>query len=300
MGTATRQGIMLACQADAKNLSNLGRRVFLQPKLNGERCRTVWQDGPQPILLSSYCNSYENIQHINDEVARLNKEYFKLTGFKDLPLDGELYRHGMTWSQIRSIASRSVNEHSESAALQYHIFDLRLTDMPQHERFDLLNALFKDFSSDVIVQVKTLDIDSKEVFVHCESICANGYEGVIVRDHHAVYVPERTRTLLKYKPTEEDTYKIVDIREALEGGTRKGKGMVGAFYVCSDDNVKFKVSAGRMNHKERIRIWAIRQQVFESGQLLLVRHEKLRTINGVPLGCVGLSLVDATYEEKAK
>lgn len=276
-----REGVMLAYPVDDGRISRLGEKFFAQPKLNGERCRVEWFHG-EPVLISSYGNVYAGLEHIQDDIRRLAKS----TG--QCRFDGELYRHGWTWSQIRSVASRKVNAHASATELQYHIFDIQNPEQSQVSRsLNLLNHWRDDITS--LRRVETIVASKDDWTEICQRFIDDGYEGIILRDVMAPYYFKRNVCLLKYKPTESDEYIIDEVLEAIsqEG---EAKGMVGAFLVHGDDGEVFKVGAGKMKHPERVALWQKRQKL--TGLLLHVKHEKLRTVNSIPIAAVALNIVN--------
>jgi hypothetical protein len=66
--------------------------------------------------------------------------------------------------------------------------------------------------------------------------------------------------------------------------------MVGAFVVAGDDGTVFSVGAGKLNHSERERLWKNREGLI--GKNLLVKHEMLKTKNGIPLCCVAVEVIE--------
>lgn len=276
-----REGVMLAYPVDEGRITRLGEKIFVQPKLNGERCRVEWFHD-EPVLISSYGNVYHGLEHIQRDIMLLAQR----TG--QCAFDGELYVHGWTWSQIRSVASRKVNAHAEAEQLQYHIFDIQNPDKSQADR--MLNLLYhwRD-DTPALRRVETYVIQREEWTTACQKFIDDGYEGVILRSITAPYYYKRNVCLLKYKPTESDHYTIVEVLEAIsqEG---EPKNMVGAFLVKGDDEAVFKVGAGKMRHNERKALWQKRQKL--TGLLLHVKHEKLRTVNSVPIAAVALAVVE--------
>ncbi len=115
-----------------------------------------------------------------------------------------------------------------------------------------------------------------------------GYEGVVLRKIDSPWIAKRSVSLLKFKPTEEDEYLILEVQEAIsqEG---EHKGMVGSFTVTSDTHEQtFNVGAGRLSHEERIAIWERRRSVI--GKYLITKHEKGRTSGDIPLCTVAIKI----------
>ena len=274
-----RTGIMLAHPATERRVSQLGNRFFIQPKLNGERCWVEWFNRETPMLISSYGNEF-NLPHITAALIQQN-----LQGIR---LDGELYIHGEPFETIHSIASASRKElHPRSEEMQFHIFDFKMP-RPQHERLIYLyNRSFRP------------PLHFVETKLHLEGSWENhlpqyidaGYEGIILRGYSFEYTEKRTPFLLKFKPTEKDHYRILDVVEG-EGWCQ---GMLGSFIVTGDDNTRFSVGSGKLLTKaNRKHLWEIRHTL--TGKLLEVKHERLTTNTGIPKCAVALAVIDPKGE----
>lgn len=269
-----RTGIMLAHPASDRRVQQLGERFFIQPKLNGERCWVEWFNRETPMLISSYGNEF-TLPHITAALIQQN-----LQGIR---LDGELYIHGEPFETIHSIASASRKEvHPRWEEMQYHIFDFKMP-RPQYERLIFLfNKTFRPPLHFVDTQL-LVGGDWKEPLL---SYVEDGYEGIILRGYSAEYTEKRTPFLLKYKPTEKDHYRILDVIEG-EGWC---VGMLGAFIVTGDDGTPFRVGSGKLLTKSaRKALWEMREKL--PGMILEVKHEAITTTKGIPKCAVALSVV---------
>ena len=202
-----REGVMLAYPVDDGRIARLGEKFFVQPKLNGERCRVEWFHG-EPVLMSSYANVIKGLGHIEAAI----KDLAKKTG--QCKFDGELYVHGMTWSQIVSITGRTVNEHPDAWKMEYHIFDIQSEDRTQLDRSLMLlkyvPPLTGKCGESPLRFVPTFACAQDEWGLYAQQFVNDGYEGIILRSLMAPYHYKRNVCLLKYKPTESDDYEIVE------------------------------------------------------------------------------------------
>ena len=98
---------------------------------------------------------------------------------------------------------------------------------------------------------------------------AEGYEGLMIKPDHEGYKCKRSHAWLKVKPFIEVTLKVV----ALEEGTGKNEGMLGALVVEGEDDGKFfhvNVGSG-LSDDMRKDVWAAQDKVV--GQLVEVRAD---------------------------
>jgi ATP-dependent DNA ligase len=272
MSRPVRKDIMLAYPLDPGRVQRLGAVFALQPKFKGERCRIEWFHS-EPIPLSSYGNEFKFINHITEALQE----------FKDFPFDGELYKHGWSQGRINSAANRKVKENPDSKQLEYHIYDLQFPSVVQRDRLQALTEIKKLFPKDKDFPLKISPCweATKDTWLaHASHLVDKGYEGVILRNLDAFYVCKKTVGMIKFKPTEVDTYIITDVLEAVskEG---KGKNTLGAFFVRSrDETVSFKVGAGKIKHAERKVLWEKRELLIS--RTLEVKHELTKTEKGIP------------------
>ncbi len=275
-----REGIMLCYPISERRIERLGHDTYcVQPKLNGDRARTVWF-AELPYLVSSYGLEIKHVPHINEAIRDQIPPGIKL--------DGELYVHGMRLEDIHSIVSRKVNKHNDSIVIQYHVFDIQDESMIQLERslklreLDLKPPLFMVPTDTVRGTMDKLS----DAMVHWVN---EGYEGSITRTWTNRYVEKRSIEVMKWKPKEEDAYRIIGVKEG-EGWAR---GMLGAFLVAGDDGTPFYVGTGALLTKaERQRLWKHKDSL--PGKLLLVRHEPMQTVKGIPKCATAHKLIEDT------
>ncbi len=278
-----RQGVMLAVPADEKKIKNLGESFFFQPKLNGERGLTEVFEG-HPVVVSSYANSFEFLDNIKNGI----KDAWKATGMK-IPFDGEIYKHGWSRERIDSALRRTVNYNPDVEKLEYHIFDVKLP-IPQEDRLLLLDITFEKLGPhSTLKKVSTYNGTQENWMQMADIFLQMGFEGGMFRNKtYPTYEARRlVRQMLKYKPSEIDEYKIVDILEAVSQHGNK-LGMVGAFVVQGDDGVQFKVGAGKLSHRERKIIWNERNQAI--GKTLVTKQGKILTTEGIPTCAVAVTI----------
>lgn len=282
---AKRKGIMLAYPWTDKRQGRLPETILVQPKLRGIRCRVEWFKN-NPILLSSSAKILEGLDHIKTVLAYL-PEHLQFN------FDGEIYKHGWSQERINSSALRKVNlDNPNTKNLQYHIFDLN-EEGQQVGRLNGITAAIKHLivntscQREILVPVKTSTLNKSDIFNATSWYVDKGYEGIIIRYPNNVYVEKRSTSVIKLKPTETDEYIIVGLENAIDkNGTPKN--MVGAFQVKDADGNVFKVGAGKLTHKQRIKYWVDWELLI--GETLIVKHELLRTKNNIPVCAVALEI----------
>lgn len=279
----TREGVMLAYPVDEGRIARLGPNFFVQPKIKGERCRVEWFRD-EPVLLSSYANEFQFLEHIKDPIKKLGIAYGRV------PFDGEIYKHGWSQEQIRSAVGRTVNYNPEAIQLEYYIFDVADDRYDQVQRFWILDELSNKalFARPLhFVKPALADFDTWRIAV--QVYLDDGYEGIILRSMTAKYTPKRSVAMLKYKPTELDDYKIVAIKEAIDKDGY-AKDTLGSFLVSDKDDNVFYVGAGKLTWPERDQLWEKKDSLI--GRTLVVKHEPIHTDRGVPICAVAVEVKD--------
>lgn len=279
----TREGVMLAYPVDEGRIARLGPNFFVQPKIKGERCRVEWFRD-EPVLLSSYANEFQFLEHIKDPIKKLGIAYGRV------PFDGEIYKHGWSQEQIRSAVGRTVNYNPEAIQLEYYIFDVADDRYDQVQRFWILDELSNKalFARPLhFVKPALADFDTWRIAV--QVYLDDGYEGIILRSMTAKYTPKRSVAMLKYKPTELDDYRIVAIKEAIDKDGY-AKDTLGSFLVSDKDDNVFYVGAGKLTWPERDQLWEKKDSLI--GRTLVVKHEPIHTDRGVPICAVAVEVKD--------
>lgn len=255
------KSLMLAQPLTSQNLPRLGEVVAMQPKLNGERCRAVWDScRGRHVLYSSY----------GKEFKFLDLEQFLP---EKVDYDGELYVHGWTREKVHSVVSRKTNPHPQRREIQFHVFDVFL-DMPFRERVKFVERCQ--------VKVKTVLVNNNEVEVLkvLEEFLQMGYEGAIVRDLRLPYTPGRTAAMIKIKPDKIDRYEIVGFQEEI-GIDGFAKNSLGSLTVTDKNRNVFSVGTGKaLTAESRKRLWEKRKELI--GRIAVVKQSLITTNTGLP------------------
>jgi len=144
------------------------------------------------------------------------------------PLDGELILPTEAWSFQDTVRACKRFDFDLSPNLHYWIFDLADPDTPFYRRWDTANQLVAALGHPMIHIVEMVPINSADELPRWHDYFAGqGYEGLILRDPHALYKPgDRVVGLQKYKTFLDAEFRVVDVLEA------DGNFAGAAIYVC--------------------------------------------------------------------
>lgn len=261
------KGIMKAYPFEEKRLLKWEPPYIVQPKYDGVRCRAVSTMTAGYLLLSSEENIIYSVPHINMIFQNLG-----LTA----EFDGELYRHGMSFEDIFSITSRTVNLSSDYEQIKFHLFDV-VNDQPQIKRTLMIENL-KGLSTHLVVAPFWLCETLDDVMRAYDELVNLGYEGIIVRNKYNIYERKRSTMVMKFKPKKEDRYEIVGVQEELsiEGVP---KDSLGALVCKSGDGNTFSVGTG-FTRDERVFLWENKHTLV--GKYADVKYQHVTSGRGVP------------------
>jgi len=259
---------------DFKRLEKWPKPWIVQPKLDGDRCRAVFDLEGKVTLYSSESKVKVCVPHIVKELEE--------SGLKDLEFDGELYIHGWKFESIREITGRTINLHPDYLKMQFHIFDL-VSEQTQLTRRDRLLTFYSNtaFAVSSWFAFSTEDLER----ILTEQL-KEGYEGVVVRNPNGLYKRKRSTDIMKWKPTQEDTYLIVGYEEeiSIHGDPKDSLGAL----ICSRDAELFNVGTG-FTREQRQQLWKTKEDL--KGKLVKIRYKQLTRYN-IPREPVFLEIVD--------
>jgi len=254
---------------EEKRLAKWTPPYIVQPKLDGIRCRAIRLEDGEFLLLSSEESIIMSVPHIN----RMLSDRIKAP----IELDGELYCHGLSFEQITSITSRTVNISDDHTKIKYHIFDIVDKSLPQIRRLVLLDQL-KGLSSWLEVTSNYVCGSLEDILKAYDSIIEHGYEGIIVRHCDAPYECRRSPWVMKFKPKQEDNYEIIGaIEEISKDGNPKDS--LGSLVLRSGDGNTFNCGTG-FSAEQRRELWDIRGIL--PGNVARIKYQHITTGNKVP------------------
>jgi len=271
------KGIMKCYPFEEKRLAKWQPPYIVQPKYDGVRCRAVPLENGEYILLSSEENVIFSVPHINEELKSLSP---------GPELDGELYRHELSFEEILSITSRTVNLHYEHKLIKFHVFDV-IDDQPQHSRIATILGIRKFKFKHIEVSPFWLCDNLSDVKRTYDNVLSQGYEGIIIRNVNTFYERKRSTWVMKFKPKRKDTYEITGWNEEVSiNGVPKGR--LGSIICASEDGTTFSVSAG-LDDDDRERLWRDRESL--PGKSVIVHYQHL-TNKKIPKGTFNLEVVE--------
>lgn len=278
----SRKGIQLAYPYEEKRFHAWGNKAFIQPKLDGDRLRAIFDAEGRVSLVSSEENERVFFPKIIEALEAL--------GLKSIELDGEAYIHGLSHEQIHGICSRSVNQHPDADTMRFHVFDLIHERVPQDVRLRARDKVLSENKSPYIIPVETHLIDSLEdVYRFQDEFLQDEYEGFILRHPNALYLRRRSIYMMKFKPKKKDTYLIVGFVE----GEGKYVGMLGALQCESNDGsgTPFQVGTG-FSDDQRRELW--KQRFTLQGRWCEVKYQNITSAGHVPRHPVFVSILEAS------
>jgi hypothetical protein len=159
--------------------------ISAEPKFDGIRAYSKPDlNSPNGIALKSRNHKdFPWSNHVRTQLASF---------FRYLPqgsiLDGELYNHQLTFSQISSAVRRAGKMSPDNPLLKYYIFDIFENDhLVFEDRYNLLVTAYNQFVSDgndassLVIVPMTMVFSDEEVKLAEVTFSSQGFEGVILR-----------------------------------------------------------------------------------------------------------------------
>ena len=274
----SRRGIMLCYPFEEKRLAKWKPPYIVQPKYDGERCRAIPLGSGKYMLLSSQENPFFSVPHIIEDLSKLNS---------NIELDGELYCHGMSFEDIHSRVSRTVNLHPDYGCIKFHIFDC-VDECPQLLRLHSLTKIIPQEWKSLVRAPFYICNSFEDVIKTYDLLLNKGYEGIIVRHLEAPYIRKRSIYLMKFKPKKEDIYDIIGYKEEIDkDGNPKYR--LGSLLCIGDDATIFSVGSG-LSRDDRQILWSSRETL--KGKKVKVQYQHLTSGKKVPRFPVFLEVIE--------
>ena len=261
-------GCMLAHDG-AKHPKKIAGECFIEYKYDGVRVIAIVQNG-DATLYSRNGKLLENFPHINEALSR--------SEFEGLVFDGEVMSED--FQALMKQVHRKEGAQTEDSYLA--VFDMltleefnaggtSMNAIARRDRIEKLSGLFNyriQLVEATLMNLDTEDGQSKFQAMNKEAL-DKGYEGLMIKPIKEGYKCKRSHAWLKVKPFIEVTLSVV----ALEEGTGKNEGLLGALVVEVEDDGKFfhlNVGSG-LTDENREQIWANKDSVI--GQLVEIRAD---------------------------
>lgn len=232
--------------------------AYAQPKLDGFRGIAIKNINIE--ILSRNGIPYPHLEKIKNSLKTFP---LLVDGYQ---LDGELYLHGLTLGELRSILGRKKLDTPEILALEkkikYCIFDFYGKDISFEKRLDMLKNAFHSWKSNNVILVETKLVNSLDGVGKLRNKYIDiGYEGIIVRNKNGLYISgKKSHDVFRSKEFKKDIFKIAG---ALEG---KGndKGTVIWKLECLKNKSKTFTAKPIGTHKERTDLYKNRNKYIGS------------------------------------
>lgn len=221
--------------------------LLVQPKLDGIRCLAYLKDG-KVILLSRQMKEFNHLNHIRQVLL---ETFFKVN--RSIILDGELYAHGMEFQTIISAVKRD-EVSKDTSKIKYNIYDNIHAEYGCYTRLKYLENLYVQFRQehrDILKFVETKMVNNvADIDKWHEHYTKQGYEGIMLRNTHGMYVQDkRSFDLLKYKKFKDQEFLIIGAEE------NKGKCKGQCSLICeTKEGTQFKVKP-EGSDSERRKYW---------------------------------------------
>jgi hypothetical protein len=263
--------VMLCSQFEQKLVDKIKFPAYVQLKMDGMRFNAIVRDGKCEFR----SRNGKEIQLLGN----LEKEFIALAGDVDCVFDGELlvmlpgdsqFTDRQTGNGILNKANKGTISAEQAAlvhatvwdVIPYVLFGDGYCGTPYSTRFSSLKKLVDQIPPEnkkiwLVASDMVENID--EANAKFEEYLGLGLEGIILKDGSGVWEDKRAKHQIKFKGELECDLKIV----AVEEGSGKYAGMLGAMICESSDGV-VKVSVGSgLNDEHRINLWHIKQEILD-------------------------------------
>lgn len=276
---------MLANKLDKQKLTY---PIITNPKIDGIRMLVCLEHG-KIIKYSRGGIDRVNMNHLDNVLFNL---------LNMLPpgstLDGEIYKNGLSYNNIESLAQSGWlkgKEHlvkENSIILDYWIFDLHLASHSSAsfvDRWNYLTNIYNELNTRLMVNQLYLTpvnyANSREEIEYQHNMYISyEYEGSMLRKCDAPYKEGRSNNLIKYKNYDTDEAIVLMVEEG--SGTQEN---VAYLWVQDRYGNKF-----RINFKETISVkkqWLLQPQLV-IGKILTFKYQGYQKDNKVPRFPVGI------------
>lgn len=174
-------------------------------------------------------------------------DWFK-AGLPSHPLDGELWMGRGKFQQTISVVKR-LDGGLQWESIRYMVYDAPHLDTAFEERVDFLKKCFPMGVGGVYAEVLKHERvrDKAHLLSLLKRYVDEGAEGIMIRQPGSLYEVDRSYTLLKVKPVEDDEGEVI----GYVPGKGRHKGVVGSLTVRLKDGVEFDLGSGLTDAERR-------------------------------------------------
>jgi DNA ligase-1 len=234
-------------QKSSKTLAQmgiLGKKIMVQPKLDGNRCIIKVENGVATMYTRSGDVMPVQLDNILTDV--IVNAWSAPSSFI---LDGELFSDKFSFNKLNGLIKRqtaSKEDIEERKNIKYHLYDV-MFDEGYEKRYDFI----QNFASDNIEVIPSYEIiaTDENIKKYLEQFLATGNEGLMIRRLDMPYDHKRSWQLVKVKVFEDEEFELVGFEED------KRKGFVGAFVMLNKDGNTFNAGASGQSEEDRTYMW---------------------------------------------
>lgn len=206
-------------QNSSKTLKQMkleGKKIIVQPKLDGNRCIIVVRNGEAFMYTRKGDLMPVQLSHILEDVVWTLQQ----SSYDELILDGELYCDPsiMSFNTLNGLIKRQTatpEQQEQRKLIKYHLYDVML-DKGYEERMKVIANFASEYVE--VIESKEVIATDENIKTELENYLAQGYEGLMIRVLGLGYDNKRSWQLVKVKLFEDAEFKLVGFEEDVRGG----------------------------------------------------------------------------------
>lgn len=255
-----------------------GKKFAITTKIDGGRIIALKQDG-QVSFFTRAGQRYEGLVDLEDEMSRLMPDNTCLDGEITLLVRGNLSSKEAYKETMKIVRTKDKEKHGIKMLvfdwMPAEDFKKQQCDMPYRLRRAYVDQMFNmiDFRYFELLPLLYVGDDTSKITEILDEEVANGEEGIMINDYHALYEFKRTNSLLKVKKFNSCDLRVIGFEE----GTGKYMGMLGAL-VCEYKGGVVKVGSG-LTDDLRKEIWRNRDR-YHNGIIEVSYFEETKDSTG--------------------
>jgi DNA ligase-1 len=229
-----------------KQIGILGKIVYVQPKLDGNRCNIKIDTNGKAVMYARSGDAMPvQLSHILIEAERTYKD-LHLT--EAIELDGELFTTKFSFNKLNGLIKRQTvtkEDIEERKNIKYHLYDVM-----KKEGYEVRYPFIQKFASENIELIPNYEIIATDENIKkwLEKFLSEGHEGLMIRQLGMPYDHKRSWQLVKVKVFEDEEFELIGFEEDKRGN------FVGSF-VVTDGTHTFNAGASGQGEEERTYMW---------------------------------------------